>query len=80
MEAKFEIVDYMTTTDVLVIRDLDQGRTITNDAANVVAKLRSEGLLPDKRRLFYFDTEGRCDEIIIENGEYKCISPLPQQR
>jgi hypothetical protein len=79
-EANFEIVDYMTTTDVLVIRDLDNSRTITNDAKNVVEKLAAQGLLPDGRRLFYFDTMGRLDEIVVEHGQFKCFSPLPQHK
>lgn len=48
----------------LVIRDLDKGgRSVTNDAREVVADLMKAGLLPIGRRLFYYDSTNRLDEI-----------------
>lgn len=57
----------------LVIRDLgpwDIHPTVTNDAENVVAELAEEGMLWDGRRLFYYDSEGRLDELLVRDGRF----------
>jgi hypothetical protein len=57
----------------LVIKDegpWDKYFTVTNDVENVVALLRLRGFLPDGRRLFYYDSEGVKDEILIEKGAF----------
>jgi hypothetical protein len=56
----------------LVIRDLgpwDQYMTITNAAEFVVEELFEAGLL-DNRRLFYYDSEGDLDELVIKDGRF----------
>ncbi len=56
--------------DHVTIRDRGTGMSVTNDAENVVAVLRAEGLLPAGRRLFYYDTQGELDEITwTEDGK-----------
>ena len=56
---------------LILIRDLDQGRTITNDAdavvQNVSASLKGIG----RRRLFYRDTDGRFDELVTSAEQFK---------
>lgn len=56
----------------LTIRDLgpwDRFPSVTNDAENVVAELRMK--LKAGQRLFYYDSEGRLDEIVIdERGNF----------
>lgn len=47
---------------VLVI-DHDQGKSVTNDAENVIADLYRAGLLATGRRVLYRDTDGRWDEL-----------------
>ena len=62
----------------LLIRDVgpwDQHPTVTNDAEAVVAKLAAAGLLPEGRRLLYFDSEGRLDEILVARGRFAGFKP-----
>ncbi len=49
--------------DAVTIQDLNKGMSVTNDAENVVAYLRSKGILTHGKRLFYYDTLGCLDEI-----------------
>lgn len=55
----------------VVIKDMgsDSGLSVTNDAENVVRKLVL-GLPLGNRRLFYFDSVGRLDEICVEGGKF----------
>ena len=67
----------------LVIRDVgpwDKYATITNDVRHVVRKLVMEGLLDPGDRLFYYDSEGQLDEIVIKDGEFWRIKPGPARR
>lgn len=57
----------------IVISDIGHAegrRSVTNDAADVVAKLRRQCLLPDGRRLYYFDSDGSFDEIVVRDGKF----------
>lgn len=57
----------------LVIKDegpWDKFKTVTNDAENVVETLIKAGLLTEGRPLYYFDTEGQLDEILIEDKHF----------
>ena len=61
------------TDEYILIRDLNLGnRSVTNDVENVVKKI-----LPqlNGRRLFYRDSMGVVDEIIIEEGEFFEFKP-----
>lgn len=61
---------YLATPDYIVIRDLgpwDRYTTVTNDAENVVAELAPE---LKGRRLYYFDSDGRLDQIVIKDGRF----------
>lgn len=48
----------------------DEHLTITNDAENVVGRLVSKGLLKPNQKLFYIDSNGDQDEILIEDGKF----------
>ena len=66
----------------LVIRDVGPwGRhfTVTNDVENVVKRLAKEGHLPPARRLFYYDSEGQFDEILVLGGEFVGFKPGPRK-
>lgn len=68
--ANYDIVSI--DSDRVVIRDLgpwDTCPTVTNDAEGVVRRLVSEGVL-GSRRLFYIDSDGREDEIIVQDGKF----------
>lgn len=66
----------------LVIRDLgpwNRYKTVTNDADNVVAELHASGKLGN-RRLFYYDSDGRRDELVHDgNGVFLTFAPGEQQ-
>jgi len=65
----------------LVIKDVgpwDQHPTVTNDAEAVVEALTSQGYLPEGRRLFYYDSEGTLDEILIKDGRFVGFAPGPR--
>lgn len=65
--ANYEIVHEESNDQRLVIRDLgpwNEFLTITNSVEAVVSQLRSPGILRD-RRLMYYDSRGRLDEIVL---------------
>lgn len=61
-------IKHVNTVFVLIV-DLDNGRTITNDAENVVRDLdiRIQGGL-GCRKIFYLDTAGRFDQLEHDHG------------
>lgn len=73
--SQFEIVQNITGKP-LVIRDI--GRhcvSVTNDAENVVAELRAGNMLPEGRRLFYYDSTGHFDEILLNARGFAGFGP-----
>ena len=62
MDCSFEVV--RVERDAVTIRDLNRGKSVTNDAERVVAQLRAFELLTPGRRLFYYDSMGDLDEIV----------------
>jgi hypothetical protein len=67
MRASFEVI--LKTDKAVVICDLDQGMSVTNDAEAVVAHLLKHGIVKPGMRLHYYDTEGQLDELLFsENG------------
>lgn len=58
------------TPEYVIIRDVgpwSEHATITNDAEGVVAELVSD---LRGRRLLYFDSEGRLDELLVRDGHF----------
>ncbi len=70
-ESRYEIVSDVPG-DPLIIRDVGHKdhKTVTNDAENVVSDLVANGFLPAGRRLYYYDSEGQLDELIVRDGEF----------
>lgn len=60
------------TPDIITIRDLDDGRSVTNDAERIVAKLIAEW---GNKRILYYDTMGNLDELLHEAGVFKGYAP-----
>lgn len=61
------------------IRDVgpwDRHLTVTNDAEKVVETLILQGLLPAGRRLFYYDSDGVLEEILVKNGRFIGFTPV----
>jgi hypothetical protein len=76
-EANYEVVELRD--DAVVIRDVgpwDQFKTITNAPESVIAELLEQGLLR-RRRIFYFDSEGTLDEIVVKDGKFAGFKPGP---
>ena len=72
--------DYLQE-EPLVIQDVgpwDRHLTITNDPEHVVQKLAADGLLPRGRRLFYIDTDGQKDELLVTDGRFVGFAPGPR--
>lgn len=66
----------------IVLRDLgpwDQHPTVTNDAEGVVARLIADGEYQRGQRLFYYDSEGRFDEILIRDGRFAGFQAGPPE-
>lgn len=74
-------IEHAGTFEV-VIRDIgpwDEHPTVTNDAEGVVARLIKAGDLQRGQRLFYYDSEGRFDEIIFRDGRFVTFRPGPSE-
>jgi len=59
--------------DPVVIKDVgpwDKYLSVTNDAENVIEELFREGRLNEGQRLFYIDSNGLQDEILIKNRKF----------
>lgn len=75
--ARYVVVPNESDRECLVIADVGHinGVSITNDAEWVVEHLFKEGLLHEGRRLFYYDSDGRKDEIVVRNGKFSGFAP-----
>lgn len=65
----------------LVIQDVGpwtERPTITNDVEAVVEDLVAEKRLPEGRRLFYVDSDGRKDEIVHAGGKFVRFVPCQE--
>lgn len=74
--ARFHVV--RVTAEAVTIHDdgpWDRHPTVTNDADNVVRAL-ADALRG--RRLFYYDSDGRLDEILVRNGAFAGFAPGPR--
>ncbi len=80
--ALWEVCSYECTPERLVIRDRNElgHLSVTNDAEAVVAYLFRAGTLRDGRRLFYYDTDGNLDELLIKDGKFAGFAPGPNPR
>ena len=54
----------------LCLIDHDEGRSVTNDAENVIASLRAAAYDLTTNRVIYRDTRGVWDEIVIADGAF----------
>jgi hypothetical protein len=73
LPARFEIVK--ETEEYIIIKDLGPWYihfTVTNDAEQVVKRLASHLA---GRRLFYVDSNGDKDELLVRDGEFAGFAP-----
>ena len=54
---------------MIVLVDLDQGKSVTNDAVNVISRLSVQVPIAG-RRVYYRDTDGRYDELRVCHDKY----------
>ncbi len=74
-EANFSIVD--SNDSYVIIKDLgpwDQHPTVTNDAEGVVKRIVLGGYLRLGQRLYYSDSEGDVDELLVRDGKFAGFS------
>lgn len=64
--------------DFVILIDCDDGRSVTNDAENVIRWLDEHletGL--SQRKVYYRDTIGKYAELVHENATFDSFSPCP---
>lgn len=76
--ANYEIT---SVNDFLVLlRDLDNGVTITNSAYEVILDLEMK--LPNgigRKKVYYKDTAGQIDELVVKDGHFDGFAPCPTE-
>lgn len=75
--ANYQIVRH--TSDYLLIQDVgphDQYLTVTNAAETVVEELAPR---LGSRRLFYYDSDGQLDELLVKDGVFNGFAPGPDE-
>lgn len=77
-QAQYDLV--MATDLHILILDLDQGRSVTNDADSVVRRVDAQLGSIGRRRLFYRDTTGRFDELVVRDGRFVGFRPCSEQQ
>lgn len=77
MRAKYQIEK--RTARSVVIRDVGGPRdmSVTNDAENVVQDLYLKGMLPEGVQLYYYDSDGRLDQLKVSGGVFVDFAPGP---
>lgn len=74
MEARFDVL--LETDMFIMIADrVDGGRSVTNDAHNVVHRVSSLLGGIGKRRLYYRDSQGRFDELRVVDEAFAGYAP-----
>jgi len=76
--SRYSVTD--VTPESITIKDLgpwNRHLTITNDAEGVVKRMvpHLKG-----RRLFYIDSEGETDELVIKKGQFAGFKPGPGRK
>ncbi len=75
------VVDEVTDERVVITDTgyLSNHPTVTNDAENVVERLVAAGQVIPGRRLFYYDSQGALDELLVSwpNGRFAGFAPGP---
>jgi hypothetical protein len=77
--ANYEIVEDRPG-EALIIWDIgpwDQYKTITNAAEEVIRELHARGLIPGKRQVLYYDSEGQIDELLHDEAHFLSFKAGP---
>ena len=66
--------------NVIAITDHDQGRTVSNDAANIIDDLTRQGFDLSRYRVIYKDTRGIWDQILVDRtGHFGGFSSINER-
>jgi len=80
MRCSYSVVYRAPDKGILVLRDLDQGVSITNDAENLIQHLSSRGEIYRDTSVLYYDTQGTLDYILHDGERFLGFSPGPRRR
>ena len=58
--------------------DHDEGRSVTNDAENVIASLRAAAYDLTTNRVIYRDTRGVWDELLVVDGAFAGFASISE--
>jgi hypothetical protein len=77
-------VDEVTEERVVItdVGHMSNHPTVTNDAEHVVERLVAAGHVIPGRRLFYYDSDGALDELLVSwpDGRFAGFAPGPGRR
>jgi hypothetical protein len=74
------VYSYTTHGDVIAIVDHHQGKSVTNDAENVIADLARRGFDLARFRVIYRDTRGIWDQLLVDRtGHFAGFSNLNER-
>ncbi len=62
--------DYFMKGGVIVILDLNKGRSVTNDAENVIQTIRAAGMPVDTCPVIYRDSINTYDQLRVFKGQF----------
>jgi hypothetical protein len=66
--------------NVIAIIDHDEGRTVTNDAENVIADLIAQGFDLSRYLVIYRDTRGIWDQLLVDRtGHFAGFSSVNER-
>lgn len=66
--------------NVIAITDHDQGRSVTNDADNVIADLAAQGFDLSRYLVIYRDTRGIWDQLLVDStGHFAGFSSINER-
>lgn len=77
-KAEYELV--MLTDMFILILDQDGARSVTNDAARVVRDIDQKLGGIGKRSLFYRDSAGHFDQLLVKNGHFDGFAPCSEHQ
>lgn len=64
------VYSFTVENGVICIIDHDEGKSVTNDAENVIADLVKQGIDVDTQPVIYRDTRGIWDQLLVKNGRF----------
>ncbi|HYD61941.1 MAG TPA: DUF6011 domain-containing protein [Noviherbaspirillum sp.] len=71
--------DFTIEQGIVCVVDLDNGRSVTNDAENVIADLAAKGIDLDTHLVIYRDTLGVWDQLQVSNLRFAGFKSLNER-